>query len=111
MPQITILIISVISIGAVIIRPFRIPEAVWAVAGALCLLVFCLLTPSEELRGIGKGTDVYLFLTGMMLLAETAREEKLFDWLAAVATRRAKGSSGRLFLLIYAVGTVVTIFL
>ncbi len=111
MTQITIWIISVISIGAVIIRPFHIPEAVWAVAGALVLLVFGLLTPLEELQGVGKGTDVYLFLTGMMLLAETAREEKLFDWLAAHATRQAKGSPGRLFLLIYGVGAAVTIFL
>ena len=111
MMQITIWSISIISIGAVIIRPFRVPEAVWAVAGALLLLVLRLLSPAEELRGIGKGTDVYLFLTGMMLLAETAREEKLFDWLAAHATRRAKGSPGRLFLLIYGVGTAVTVFL
>src|SRR5205085_2424253 len=41
----------------------------------------------------------------------TAREEKLFDWLAAHATRLAKGSSTRLFLLIYLVGIVVTVFL
>ena len=41
----------------------------------------------------------------MMLLAEIARQEGLFDWLAAVATRRAKGSARRLFLLIYGVGT------
>ena len=47
----------------------------------------------------------------MMLLAETAREEKLFDWLAAVAAKRARGSATRLFLLVYGVGTVVTIFL
>lgn len=46
-----------------------------------------------------------------MLLAETAREEKLFDWLAAHATKMAKGSSGNLFLLIYLVGVVVTTFL
>jgi arsenical pump membrane protein len=111
MAPITIWIISLISIGAVIIRPFRIPEAVWATSGALLLLVLGLLSPSEELRGIGKGMDVYLFLTGMMLLAETAREERLFDWLAAHATRRAKGSTGRLFLLIYATGTIVTVFL
>jgi len=47
----------------------------------------------------------------MMLLAEIARQEGLFDWLAALATRRAKGSARRLFLLTYGVGTVVTIFL
>lgn len=47
----------------------------------------------------------------MMLLAETARAEKLFDWLATQATRLSKGSSSRLFLLIYRVGIVVTAFL
>ncbi|MDB5115573.1 MAG: arsenic transporter, partial [Mucilaginibacter sp.] len=99
----TIWIISFFAIAGVIIRPFKITEMVWAVAGAAILLIFGLLQPAEGLKGVLKGTDVYLFLTGMMLLAETAREEKLFDWLAAHATRQAKGSSIRLFLLIYLV--------
>ena len=60
---------------------------------------------------IGKGTDVYLFLIGMMLIAELARQEGLFDWLAAHAARQANGSATRLFALIYAVGVVVTVFL
>jgi arsenical pump membrane protein len=46
-----------------------------------------------------------------MLLAEIAREEGLFDWLAAIAARRADGSAARLFLLIYGVGVIVTTFL
>lgn len=111
MAQIAICVISALSFGAVILRPFRVSEAIWAVTGALLLLVFGLLSPAEELRGIAKGTDVYLFLTGMMLLSETARKEQLFDWLAAHATRRAKGSAARLFLLIYGVGIAVTVFL
>ena len=60
---------------------------------------------------MGKGTDVYLFLVGMMLLAELARQEGLFDWLAARAASAAKGSATRLFTLVFAVGTVVTVFL
>jgi arsenical pump membrane protein len=60
---------------------------------------------------VAKGTDVYLFLTGMMLLAELARQEGLFDWLAAWAAVHAKGSATRLFSLVFAVGTVVTVFL
>ncbi|MVM37011.1 arsenic transporter [Spirosoma sp. HMF3257] len=95
----------------VIIRPFNIPEAVWAVSGAIILLLFQFLSLSDGLAGVAKGLDVYLFLTGMMLLAETAREEGLFDWLAAHATKRAEGSASRLFLLIYLVGVVVTTFL
>ena len=103
--------ISALAIAGVIVRPFGWPEAVWAVAGALLLVAAGLLPAGDALAGVGKGTDVYLFLTGMMLLSEVARREGLFDWLAAVATKRAKGSPTRLFLLIYIVGTVVTVFL
>jgi arsenical pump membrane protein len=97
--------------AGVILRPFKLPEAVWAVAGALVLVSFGLLPVGTAWLGIGKGLDVYLFLTGMMLLAEVARETGLFDWLAALAAARARGSAVRLFRLIYAVGIVVTVFL
>lgn len=103
--------IAFLSIAGVIIRPFKVPEAVWAIGGVILLLLCGLLSPQDGLTGIGRGTDVYLFLTGMMLLAETAREEKLFDWLAAHVTNMAKGSSNRLFLLMYITGTLVTVFL
>jgi arsenical pump membrane protein len=95
----------------VILRPWRLPEAVWAVAGALTLVLFGLLPWRDAARAVGQGTDVYLFLVGMMLLAELARQEGLFDWLAALATRQARGSSRRLFVLVYLVGIVVTVFL
>ncbi|MDR3716463.1 MAG: arsenic transporter [Puia sp.] len=111
MSHTAIWILSLISIAGVIIRPFKTPEVAWAVTGAVLLVLLGLISPSDGLRGIANGTDVYLFLTGMMLLAETAREEKLFDWLAAHATKWAKGSPKRLFLLIYGVGVVVTAFL
>jgi len=104
-------IISVLSVAGVIIRPFKLPEAIWAATGAALLIILRQISPADAFAGFLRGTDVYLFLTGMMLLAETAREEKLFDWLAAHATVLAKGSSTRLFLLIYVVGIVVTAFL
>jgi arsenical pump membrane protein len=47
----------------------------------------------------------------MMLLSELARQEGLFDWLAARAASHAKGSATRLFTLVFGVGTVVTVFL
>jgi arsenical pump membrane protein len=81
------------------------------VSGALALVALGLIAPGVAWTGVVKGLDVYLFLIGMMLLAETARKEGLFDWLAAIATRRAGGSPQRLFLLVYGVGVVVTTFL
>ena len=65
----------------------------------------------EALGAVGRGTDVYLFLTGMMLLSELARREGLFDHVAARAARLADGSATRLYSLVYLVGTVVTVFL
>jgi arsenical pump membrane protein len=110
-PHLLTWLIAAIATAGVILRPFNWPEAIWAVAGAALLVVLQLLSPQDALTGISKGVDVYLFLTGMMLLSEIARQEGLFDWLAAVAVKRAKGSASRLFLLVYVVGTIVTIFL
>ena len=103
--------IAGLATAGVIIRPFSWPEFIWAVSGAVLLVALGVLSPSEALSGVAKGTDVYLFLTGMMLLSELARQEGLFDWLAARAARLAKGSATRLFTLVFAVGTVVTVFL
>jgi arsenical pump membrane protein len=101
----------VLATAGVIVRPFKLPEAVWAVGGAVALVCLGLLPAGAAWRGVGRGLDVYLFLTGMMLLAEVARVTGLFDWLASVAASHARGSATRLFRLIYTVGIVVTVFL
>src|SRR5438552_7042037 len=97
--------------AGVIVRPFRLPEAVWAVMAAVALVMLGLLTPREALNGVAKGLDIYLFLIGMMLTAELSRREGLFDYLAAFAVEHARGSPQRLFLLVYAVGILVTVLL
>lgn len=103
--------IAALAVLGIIIRPRNLAEAWWAVAGALALVTFSLVSVAAALAAIAKGLDVYLFLIGMMVLAEMARREGLFDWLAFYALRHARRSASRLFLLIYGVGTVVTIFL
>ena len=103
--------ISAIATGGVIIRPWSFPEAIWAVLGAVALVAFGLVSLADAFTGILKGLDVYYFLVGMMLLAELARREGLFDWLAARAAEHAKGSAQRLFTLIYLVAVVVTTLL
>jgi arsenical pump membrane protein len=112
-PHDTLLAFGIIipATAGVIIRPLRWPEAIWAIAGAIALVALGLLPAADALTGIRKGLDVYLFLIGMMLIAELARREGLFDYLAALAVRHARGSPQRLFLLVYLVGTLVTIFL
>ncbi len=75
------------------------------------LIVLRLIPLRLAAHAAAKGTDVYLFLIGMMLLSELAREQGVFDWVASVALRQARGSCSRLFLLVYGAGTLVTIFM
>jgi len=111
MSSVFVWIIAAGIIAGVLYRPRDWPEAVWASLGATLLVVSGLLPLHLAGSAVAKGTDVYLFLTGMMLLAELARREGVFDWLAGLAVRAARGSKARLFLLIYGVGTLVTVFL
>lgn len=104
-------LISLASIALVLIRPKGWPEAWWAMLGA-CLLVLCrLIAPITAFQAAKKGLDVYLFLIGMMVMSELARREGVFDWVAGHAVRASKGSRRRLFVLVYGVGILVTIFL
>jgi arsenical pump membrane protein len=120
-------VISIVSIALMLVRPRGISEAVWMCAGASLLVLLRLLPVRAAGHAIAEGTDVYLFLAGMMLLAELAKFYGVFDWLAERAVERATmpagvsengpaasppdGSAARLFTLIYVVGTAVTILM
>jgi len=94
-----------------LLRPFRLPEVISVGAGAILLCALRLIPLNLAGHAVAEGLDVYLFLTGMMLLSELARDHGVFDWLANIAVSHANGSSRRLFTLIYLVGTAVTIFM
>jgi arsenical pump membrane protein len=65
-------------------------------------------TLSWVLAALGRGTDVYLFLAGMMALAGYAQLAGIFDWVAAYAVRIAGRSRLRLFALVYVAGIGTT---
>jgi arsenical pump membrane protein len=110
-PNILLSLIVGLSILLMLTRPRGIAEVYWVGGGAV-LLVFLRLVPLR-LAGdaVAEGIDVYLFLIGMMLLSELAREHGVFDWLSSAALRRAHGSCTQLFTLVYGIGTLVTIFM
>jgi arsenical pump membrane protein len=104
-------LIVAVSIALMLTRPRGIPE-VWWISGGVSLLIVLRLESLESAgQAVAKGTDVYLFLIGMMLLSALAREQGVFDWVASAAVRGANGSCSRLFLLVYGAGTLVTIFM
>ena len=114
MHQSTILLIWVISLASILcmlLRPRRIGEAYWVCGGALLLVAMRLIPVRQAASAVYEGLDVYLFLTGMMVLAEMAREEQVFDWAAGIAAGHANGSQTRLFEFVYIVGIAVTALL
>jgi arsenical pump membrane protein len=103
--------IAAASIVLMLFRPFGLPEVVWTTAGAALLCLLRLVPLPLAGHAVAEGLDVYLFLTGMMLLSELAKVYGVFDWLANIAVKQGNGSPVRLFTLIYAVGIVVTVFM
>lgn len=108
---IAIWVVFALSIALMLLRPRGIPEVWWVAGGALVLVALRLVSPRDAMQAVSKGSDVYLFLAGMMLLAQLAQAHGVFDWLAAIAVEHAQGSRVRLFSLIYVFGALVTVFL
>ncbi len=106
-----ICLIVAASIVLMLWRPRNIPEFYWICGGVGVLLILRLISLQLTWRALAKAEDVCLFLIGMMLISELAREHGVFDWLSAMAMRRAGPSCVKLFALVYGVGTIVTIFL
>jgi arsenical pump membrane protein len=100
-----------VSILLMLMRPRGIAEVYWIGGGVALLIVLRLVSFELAGKAIARGSDVYFFLIGMMLLSELAREHGVFDWLSSVAVRSAMGSCSRLFALVYGAGTLVTIFM
>jgi arsenical pump membrane protein len=103
--------IVVISLVLMLLRPRGLPEVWWIAGGALLLIALRLVPIRLAGQAVAAGTDVYLFLIGMMLFSELARQQGVFHWVSSVAVRSAHGSCARLFALVYGVGTLVTIFM
>jgi arsenical pump membrane protein len=109
----SVLIFSIVgmSILLMLIRPRGIAEVYWIAGGCALLLAFRLMPLRLAGHAVAQGLDVYLFLIGMMLLSEIAREHGVFDWLSSLAVHHARGSSVRLFTMVYGIGVVVTVFM
>lgn len=99
------------SLAGILLRPWGLREWASALAGAALLVLAGALPPGAAWRAVGQGADVYLFLIGMMLLAELAALEGVFDWAAWLVARAACGSAFRLFCYVYALAVLITGFL
>ncbi|MFP5233231.1 MAG: SLC13 family permease [Acidobacteriota bacterium] len=103
--------IVALSLLLMLLRPLRVAEAWWVAGGALLLIALRQTSVKAALHAVAQGTDVSLFLIGMMLLAELARDHGVFGWLSSLAMQDARGSCSRLFGTVTLVGVLVTALL
>ena len=76
-----------------------------AVAGAVAMVAFGVLTPAQVTRD-AINWDTILLLLGMMILSEAMARAGLFRWVSFLALRRAHGPSALLGLLVTVVGVL-----
>ena len=103
--------IFVATLAAVMIRPFRLNEAIAAAAGALLMLLGGFLRFDEALNVLTRQWNTFGFFLGLMAISALAEEAGVFDALANAAARWGRGSAVRLYLAVFAVGAVISIFL
>lgn len=109
--SVLIFIIAVLTLAGIMLRPFRWDEALIALAGAVLLLILGLIAPLDALATLLAQWNTFFFFLGMMSLSAFAEEAGLFDWLAIQAARRAKNRAALLYLNIFLLGALISMFL
>jgi arsenical pump membrane protein len=105
------IIIAIFTLLCIMIRPFRWNEAIFALSGAVLLLIIGLISPVNAFFTLYQDWNIFFFFLGMMSLSALAETAGMFDWLAAQAARLAKGSTRRLFLNTFLLGTMISMIL
>ncbi len=100
--------VALVVVAGMLVRPWRTREWMWAVGGGLLLVGARAVTPLQAWHAVARGGSVYAFLIGILGLAAAARYAGLFERLATIASRAARGSRRRLFALVFAAGVLVT---
>ena len=94
-----------------IVRPRHVNEGFAATLGALAVLALGSATPSDVLRGTEQTAGILVFLLSMMVVVVIAEDAGFFEWSASAAIGLSKGSGHLLYLNLYLLGALVTIFL
>jgi arsenical pump membrane protein len=103
--------VAAATVAAIVVRPFRVGEWIWAAAGAAILVAAGLLSGTQAADAARDGVEVYAFLIGMLALAELAQAQGIFYWLASLLAARMGGDTRALFGWSFAGATLVTALL
>jgi arsenical pump membrane protein len=89
-------LIFLFTLAAIMIRPYRLNEAVTAAAGAALMMVFGFVRVDEVVKLLAQDWNTFGFFLGLMAVSAFAEEAGIFEALATAAARWGKGSSLRL---------------
>jgi arsenical pump membrane protein len=103
--------VFVLTLALMFVRPRDLSEAASAGIGAILMLLLRLATPRDVLDVLGETANVLLFLFGMMLVTCVAERGGVFDALAVIAARSARGSGRLLLINVFLLGALITTFL
>jgi arsenical pump membrane protein len=104
-------LITLLTLLGIMLRPWKVSEAITALTGAGVLLLLGLLSPGAALTTLVSNWNTFLFFLGMMSLAALAEAAGLFDWLAVQAARLSGNSSRRLFFNTFLLGSLISMLL
>ncbi len=104
-------IIALLTLLGIMLRPWKVSEAITALTGAGLLLFLGLLSPKDALATLVRDWNTFFFFLGMMSLAALAETAGLFDWLAVQAARLSGSSSRRLFFNTFLLGSLISMLL
>ena len=108
---ILISLIAILTLVGIMVRPWRVNEAMVALAGAALLLILGLINPGNAISTLLNDWNTFFFFLGMMSLSALAEVAGLFDWLAVQAARLAGNSARRLFLNTFVLGCLISMIL
>jgi len=104
------LLIFIATLILILWRPRGIREAWFAAAGAIAMLLAGAVDGGDVRDLAVETAPVLVFLAGMLVVGYAADRAGVFVWLARHTARLSGGSGRRLFVGLYAVGVVVTVW-
>jgi arsenical pump membrane protein len=105
------ILIFILTLGVIMVRPYRISEALAAAVGATLMLLGGYLPIGEAIRVLAGQWNIYGFFLGLMAISAIADQAGIFDIMAARTGRLARGSARQLLLGVFLVGMLITAFL
>jgi len=105
------LIVFALTLLGVFLRPWRLNEAWFTVAGGSAMLVLGLVSSHQATQIVYDGREALLFLLGLLVLSDLMRASGFFEWAAIHAARSSRGRGSILYRNIFILGFLVTALL